>query len=111
MNYLKTFVRTFVGKNGQAFARASTKGKFLPKGAIRHSSPIDDEAYYRVEVVGKPWAQGKDGRYQIFFTESWVDERNPDRKIVRVKADTIEYLGLPPKKEELILATFPDEAK
>lgn len=78
------FVRSFTKKDGGKFTSIRIKGKYIPT-AVNHKQPVNEEDYYTVRVVGGA-LPSTEGKYEILYTEGWVDERDPAKKLVRLRA-------------------------
>ena len=86
---IKIIVDKKKAADGREFFAAGIRGKFIPKD-LSKALGAEEERYYAVRPVGVSLPQKK-GVWAISFSDCWIDKRNPDFQILRLRDPSFEF--------------------
>ena len=75
--------------DGREFFAAGILGKFIPKDLAK-ALGAEEDRYYFVRPVSASLPQKK-GVWAISFSDCWIDKRNPDFQILRLRDPSFEF--------------------
>ena len=87
---IKIIVDKKKAADGREFFAAGIRGKFIPKDLAK-ALGAEEERYYAVRPVGASLPQKK-GVWAISFSDCWIDKRNPDFQILRLRDPSFEFV-------------------
>ena len=86
---IKIIVDKKKSADGREFFAAGIRGKFMPK-ELAKALGAEEERYYPVRPVGVSLPQKK-GVWAISFSDCWIDKRNPDFQIIRLREPSFDF--------------------
>lgn len=86
---IKIIVDKKKAADGREFFAAGIRGKFIPK-ELSEALGAEEERYYAVRPVGVSLPQKK-GVWSISFSDCWIDKRNPDFQIIRLREPSFQF--------------------
>ena len=87
---IKIIVDKKKAADGREFFGAGIRGKFIPKD-LASALGAEEERYYAVRPVGVSLPQKK-GVWEISFSDCWIDKRNPDFQILRLRDPSFHFV-------------------
>ena len=87
---IKIIVDKKKAADGREFFAAGIRGKFIPKDLAK-ALGAEEERYYAARPVGASLPQKK-GVWGISFSDCWIDKRNPDFQILRLRDPSFEFV-------------------
>lgn len=87
---IKIIVDKKKAADGREFFAAGIRGKFIPKD-LANALGAEEERYYAVRPVGASLPQKK-GVWEISFSDCWIDKRNPDFQIIRLRDPSFHFV-------------------
>ena len=86
---IKIIVDKKKAADGREFFAAGIRGKFIPK-ELAKALGAEEDRYYAVRPVGVSLPQKK-GVWGISFSDCWIDKRNPDFQILRLRDPSFAF--------------------
>lgn len=86
---IKIIVDKKKAADGREFFAAGIRGKFIPK-ELAKALGAEEDRYYAVRPVGVSLPQKK-GVWGISFSDCWIDKRNPDFQILRLRDPGFQF--------------------
>ena len=86
---IKIIVDKKKAADGREFFAAGIRGKFIPKDLAKDLGAEEDR-YYAVRPVGVSLPQKK-GVWAVSFSDCWIDKRNLDFQIIRLRDPSFDF--------------------